>query len=92
MSELASIHNARYIGQADGEGAVIGQKKKIIKRMSVTKGINPYGPNIAKSIKQLLQKAKRVRQTGFELVSRSCPVGEWEDRILTTRPLARCYG
>lgn len=28
MSELASIHNARYIGQADGEGAVIGQKKK----------------------------------------------------------------
>lgn len=27
MSELASIHNARYIGQADGEGAVIGQKK-----------------------------------------------------------------
>lgn len=37
----------------------------------------------------MLQKAKRVRQTGFELVSRSCPVGEWEDRILTTRPLAR---
>lgn len=29
MSELASIHNARYIGQADGEGAVIGQKKKL---------------------------------------------------------------
>lgn len=59
MSELASIHNARYIGQADGEGAVIGQKKKIIKRMSVTKGINPYGPNIAKSIKQLRYRKQK---------------------------------